>query len=235
MPVVTGQNIIRQLSGALQGRKSALAIPLSARTADFQAHEHCTWLRGSAEEALTQRRSVRAFAAAGVSRSDVLGAIRAARDAEEAVWPPGKHGRMGLGMLVAAFNVDGLTRGLYSAREASTEPILLDSAYLNILREQYAEAPVLILICADVNQACRDAGEAGYPAALIRAGTVGYAAWLWSVSAGLAGCVYGATSQHASGVGRQWDENLRHLFTVAIGVPAGAVSPGADGGSESRP
>jgi nitroreductase len=235
MPVIIGQNVTKQLSESLRQREPTLARPLGAPAADFRVHERCTWLGGPVGEVLTQRWSVRAFASSAIARSDVLGAIGAARDAEEAVWPPGKHGAMGLDVLIAAFNVGGLARGLYSTRDATTEPLSVDSACLDILREHYADAPVLLLICADVNHACRDAGQAGYPAALIRAGTAGYAAWLWSISAGLAGSVYGGASQDASGAARQRDANLRHLFTVAIGMPAGAVGPRAGDGRGSVP
>jgi hypothetical protein len=235
MPVITKQNVAKQLSEAFRHREPTLARPHSALVADFRVHERCTWPGRPIEDVLTQRRSVRAFASSAITRSDVLGAIGAARDAEEAVWPPGRHGDIGLRMLIAAFNVDGLAKGLYGTREVSTEPLSLDSAHVDILRKQYADAPVLILICADVNRACRDAGQAGYPAALIRAGTAGYAAWLWSISAGLAGSVYGGASQHASAAGRQGDANLRHLFTVAIGMPAGAVSPRAEDAPGSLP
>jgi hypothetical protein len=229
MPVINGPDASRHLPEAFQDRKPALASPLSGlAAADFRVHARCTWLRGTVEEYLTRRQSVRSFAPSAVPRSDVLGAIAAARDADEAVWPLGRHGAVGLDMLIAAFNIDGLASGLYATREAGTELLSPDSACLDILREQYADAPVLVLICADLNQACRDAGQAGYPATLIRAGTAGYAAWLWSISAGLAGCVYGPASQHANSAARRLDVNLRHLFTVAIGVPA-RVSLGTKG------
>lgn len=235
MPVIAGQNVAKQLSEAFRHREPELALPVSAPLADFRVHEGCTWLGGPIEDVLTQRRSIRAFAPSAIGRSEVLGAIGAARDAEEAVWPPGRHGAMGLAVLIAAFNVDGLAKGLYGTREASCEPLSLDAAHLDTLREQYVDAPVLLLICADLNQACRDARQAGYPAALIRAGTAGYAAWLWSISAGLAGSVYGGASQHASAAWRPQDANLRHLFTVAIGVPVGAVSPHPGNGPGALP
>ena len=60
---------------------------------------------------------------------------------------------------------------------------------------------------------------------LVRAGTIGHGAWLWAVSAGLAASVYGSTSHHVSAAARQLDVNLRHLFTVALGLPL-AAAPG---------
>lgn len=223
MPIITGQNLSRQLSEALRQRASMPAGPLDPPVPDLGEHERCRWLEKPVGDVLTERRSVRAFASLAITRADVLGAIGAAWDADEAVWPHGRHGDIGLVMLIAAFDVAGLAKGLYRADGASAELARLDSAYLDLLGKQYADAPALLLICADLNKACRDAGHAGYPAALTRAGTAGYAAWLWSISAGLAGSVYGGASQHASAAGRQWNPSLRHLFTVAIGHPASAV------------
>jgi hypothetical protein len=236
MPLITRRNGDNQLSEAFRHRQPAPATPLSTPPAvGLPGHDRCSWLLAPIEETLTRRRSARVFAASPVPRSHILGAIAAARDAEEAVWPPGKHGGIGLDVLIAAFNIDGLARGLYSTNEANPEPLSPDSACLDILRKQYADAPALLLMCADLNHAFREAGPAGYPAALIRAGTAGYAAWLWSVSIGLAGCIYGSASHHASGAGRQRQANLRHLFTVAIGAPADAASPRAEVGSEPLP
>lgn len=236
MPVIDMQNTSKQLSEAFQHRNRIPANLLRAAvSADFRVHDRCTWLPGPIEHSLTRRRSVRVFAASALSRAHVLGAVAAAHEAEEAVWPPGQHGGVGLDVLIAAFNIEGMAKGLYAIYEANAELLSEDSACLGILRERYADAPVLMLVCADLNQTCRDAGPAGYQAALIRAGTLGYAAWLWSISMGLTGCVYGAASHHASGVGRTRNANLRHLFTVAIGMPAGSVSPRTKGGAGSLP
>jgi hypothetical protein len=232
MPLITESDVSRQLPGAFQDRKPASASgPVAA---GFLAHERCGWLPWSIEESLKRRQSVRAFAPSAVPRSQVLGAIAAARAAADAVWPPGRHGGVGLEMLAAAISVDGLAPGLYAAREAGAKLLTPDSALLDLLRAQYADAPVLILICGDLNQACRSAGQAGYPAALTLAGTAGYAAWLWAISAGLAGCLYGGASQHARGAWRELDPNLRHLFTVSIGIPAEA-SPHVEHESETQP
>lgn len=222
MPIITEFEAGRQLPEAFQERKPVRANPLGEQApAGFRTHERCAWLRGPIEEALIRRQSVRVFAPSAITCSQVMGAIAAARDAGEVVWPSGQHGGVSLEMLIAANNIDGLAPGLYTADEAGVEPLAQEPAYLDILREQYADAPALILICADLNRACREAGQGGYPATLTRAGTAGYAAWLWAVSVGLAGCVYGGASQQASAAGRRLDADLRHLFTVSMGLPAG--------------
>lgn len=234
--MITGRDTSKQLWEAFQHRQPAHAAGPTASTAvGVRAHNRCTWLQGPVEDYLTQRRSVRVFAPSAIPRSHVLGAIAAARDAEAAVWPPDTHGAIALDILIAAFDIDGLARGLYATGEVNTELLSSDSACLDVLRKQYADAPALLLMCADLNQAFREAGPAGYPATLIRAGTAGYAAWLWSVSVGLVGCIHGSSSHDANGVARQWDVNLRHLFTVALGLSAHAVDPRAGSSLEPPP
>jgi len=201
----------RQPTWAARQETPAAARPL--------ANDRCQWLTEPIEDCLTRRRSVRHFEAAAVPRSQILGAIEAARAAEEAVWPRDRHGGLRLDFLLAAFDVTGLGQGIYATGRTGTELLSEDLGYLDVLREQYLAAPALLLLCADLNQACRDAGPAGYPAALTRAGTAGYAAWLWSISAGLAGCLLGGASRYASAAARLKNQNLRHLFTVAIGLP----------------
>jgi nitroreductase len=184
------------------------------------------WLPGSVDEILLRRRSVREFASGPLPVSQLQAAATAARNAEAATWPARSHGTSAFEILVAAFRVDGLPKGMFVIRDAGQTRLAgPGAARLDSLRGQYADAPALLLICADLNQACRAAGAAGYPSTLVRAGTMGYAAWLWAISAGLAGSVYGAPSHRVTEVARQLDTNLRHLFTVAIGTPALPVQP----------
>jgi nitroreductase len=179
------------------------------------------WLPGSVEETLLRRRSVREFSADPLPVSRVRAAIAAARDAEAAAWPARSHGAVTFEILVAAFRVDGLPRGLFAIRDSCPAELAgPQSIWLDSLRGQYADAPALLLICADLNHACRVAGPAGYSSTLVRAGTIGYAAWLWAISAGLAGSVYGVASHEVTGAARRLDANYRHLFTVAFGAPA---------------
>ena len=157
----------------------------------------CEWLPGPAGQAMARRQAVRDFADSPVPAAQVLAIIAAARGADASLWPPRSHSAGTFEILVAAFGVGGMPRGLYPAgagfgtRMAQVEPGWLDS-----LRDQYADAPVLLLICADLNGACRAAGPAGYPSMLVRAGTLGYAAWLAGIAGGLAGWY---TAAHPAG------------------------------------
>jgi nitroreductase len=207
---------------------------------DAAAAGHHTWLPGSIDDTLARRHSVRAFTTDPLPRSTICAAATAARDAEAAAWPAGTHGAGAFQIIVAAFRVDGLAKGLHAigtgpgttplGPQIGTE-IDTGNGWLESLRKEYVDAPALLLICGDLNAACRDGGPTGYASMLVRAGTIGYAAWLWAVSAGLAGSVYGPACHRVTGAARQLDANLRHLFTVAIGAsaePAGHSS-GNDG------
>ncbi len=200
-------------------RPTWTAGPATPAATGVPGNDSRPWLTEPIEDCLRRRRSTRQFEAAAVPWSQVLGAITAAHCAGAAVWLPDRHGGIGLDFLLAAFDVAELNPGIYATDGAGTELLSSDRVLLDVLREQYLAAPALLLVCADLNQACRDAGPAGYPAALIRAGTAGYAAWLWSISAGLVGCLLGGASHYASSVARLKNQNLRHLFTVAIGLP----------------
>jgi nitroreductase len=192
-------------------------------------------LPGPIEDVLIRRRSVRSFAPDPVPASFVRDAVTAARDAEAATWPAGPHGLVTFTVLVAAYRVSGTARGLYApGAEAGARPLRSAGACLDALPALYTDAPVLLLICADLNEACRTAGASGYPSALVRAGTMGYAAWLWALSAGLAGSVYAPASHQVTAVARQLDVNLRHLFTVALGAPARPAGSRGDAEAADR-
>lgn len=223
MPMIIAGGTSQRLGAAFRDRRPVRGEDGLGRLPDSVEE---TWLPGSAEATLMRRRSVHEFSADPLPVSRVRAAMAAARDAEAAVWPAHSHGAVTFEILVAAFRIDGWPEGLYAVRDNhETElggpgPVWFDS-----LREQYADAPALLLICADLNHACQAAGPAGYPSTLVRAGTIGYAAWLWAISAGLAGSVYGGASHQVTGAARQLDANLRHLFTVALGTPAPSVQP----------
>lgn len=211
------------------GRASTwLGDALAARCGPARAG--LEWLPGPVEDVLARRRSVRDFDAIPLPAAQLSAIIAAASDAEAAIWPARSHGAATFEILLAAFRVEGLVAGLYRAC-CRYQLAGQDAAWLDSLRGRYADAPALLLICGNLNQACSSAGSAGYPAMLVRAGTMGYAAWLRTVSAGLAASVYGGPSHEVTAAARLIDENLRHLFTVAVGAPAAPVSPRDDHGA----
>jgi hypothetical protein len=208
MPEITAGETSHRLGQALLDRRPPASDDLG-------------WLPGSVEDVLLRRCSVREFSAEPLPEACVRLAAAAARRAEAATWPTRSHGTAAFEILIAALNVEGLARGLYPAQGSIrlTDP---DAGWLGSLRGQYADAPALLLVCGDLNQACQAAGPSGYASMLVRAGTIGYGAWLWAVATDLAASVYGSPSHQVTSVARQLDANLRHLFTVALGAPVRA-------------
>jgi nitroreductase len=183
------------------------------------------------EEALCRRRSVRAFGAEEVSRSDVDFVIGSGLAAERTQQAPGTHPDMGVTIATAAFNVGGLEPGLYLPAAAAGAVCGRGpgAQWLAGLQAQYADAPALLLVCGNLARACAAAGRRGYPQLLVRAGAAGYGAWLAAVSIGLAGCAFGGSNHRVTAaMSRHGSEPLRHLFTVAIGYPGGRPPSGQD-------
>jgi hypothetical protein len=180
-----------------------------------------TWPLDSANGVLARRRAVRRFSGDEVDPRDVATIAGRAREAERALWPAEAHGTIGFTLLVAAFRVTGLVPGLYLAGDEASEPsaALAAAGWLDELRGAYADAAFLLLICADIAAACR-AGEPGYGPLLIRAGTVGYGAWLAGVSMGLAGCLYAAPHYLVTQAIREADGRSNHVFTASLGWAA---------------
>jgi len=179
----------------------------------------------SLEEALHRRRSVRTFTAEPVSAAELDLIVRSGLAAERTGWPPGRHPAMGVTIAVAAYAVSGIEPGLYlpepTSGAFSARP--RDEGLLAGLSAQYTIAPVLLLVCGNLTQACAAFGQRGYPQLLVRAGAAGYGAWLAAVAAGLSGCAYGRTNHRVTvavrqhGVPQRGGGSLRHLFTVAVG------------------
>jgi hypothetical protein len=225
MPIINPDAQIPRITEALAARRPPFPdeghlAPASHPTRSREIAD-LIWLPGSIDATLARRRSVRKFRRDPVPESMVEAAVTAARDAEAATWPASSHGAFRFEILVAACAVEGVARGLHATSSgAGLRPLGTYDACLRSLPALYADVPVLLLICGDLNGVCRAGGASGYASMLTRAGTIGYAAWLWAVSAGLAGSVYAAASHEVTGAARELDPNLRHLFTLALGAPA---------------
>jgi hypothetical protein len=178
------------------------------------------WPSGAANDALARRRAVRHFTDEPISLPALATVIEHARAAGQTVWPAEVHGLVEYTILIAAFRVTGLDPGLYLAGgDTKTDPFSrpTDAPWLDSLRAAYADAACLLLICANITAACRTGGP-GYGPLLIRAGTIGYAAWLSAISLGLAGCVYARPHYRVTEVARLVDGRSNHVFTISLGT-----------------
>jgi nitroreductase len=171
-------------------------------------------------DVLDARRSVREFRDEPLPLADVQFVVDYAGAALQAWWPAAGRADRGLAVLAAAFDVTGLSRGIHAPDQEAT--LVAEPGWLPALRDIYAPAPVLLLICGDVSWACSEAGP-GYGGLLTAAGALGYALWLAAISAGLAGSVYGGTCHDVTQAVSGYRPGLHHLFTFALGRPAAPV------------
>jgi hypothetical protein len=216
MPLLTEGEPARRVAELLMQRGAAATA--SAESVGNPADGVC-WLGGPLREALTRRRSVRDFAADPLPCGHLRAIIADARAATAATWPGTRHGDTALTVMVAADRVTGLAEGVHAAGPGQWLPLAKPGrALLGSLAVEYADAPALLLVCGDLAQISRVGG--GYGDLLVRAGTLGYAAWLRAISLGLGGSIYGGTSPQVTAVARQAGAGLQHVFTVAIGHPA---------------
>ncbi|MCQ4042784.1 nitroreductase family protein [Streptantibioticus rubrisoli] len=192
---------------------------------------------GSAEwsselgDAVRQRRSVRQFAGRPVAPAALSAAIEDGYRAESTLWPARLHGTVDFTVLTAAFAVQGLATGLHHQAVPfvpQSEGPLGNPPWLADLRAEYAPAPAILLICGDISAAGRDGG--GYGTLLMRAASLGYAAWLSAVCAGLAGAVFGGAQRAVSAEASRLDHRFRHLFTLVLGY-----EHAADADAKGRP
>lgn len=176
------------------------------------------WLAGL-EQAAGQRRSVRQFSNRAVSSPALLAAVDDGFRAEAALWPAERHGSVEFAVLVAAFAVDDMARGLHLVARPGTglaNAFLGQPDWLPDLRAEYAPAPAILLICGDV-RATEPAHGGGYGSLLVRAASVGYAAWLSAIGSGMAGSVFGGALRPVTAAARGSHDRLRHLFTLVLG------------------
>jgi nitroreductase len=163
-------------------------------------------------ELVRRRRSVRSFAAEPVETAQLREIIDTA------------HARhRDLSVLLAAYRISGLTPGTYLL-ESGGDPTRCAEYPLESIRETYADAAAVLLICGDLASACDKDGANGYSRLLVQAGSFAYTAWLTAVSLGLAGSVYGRSDHGADTAARRLSER-RHLFTIALGHATVAEGP----------
>lgn len=171
------------------------------------------------EEVLAGRRSVRTFTTEPLRLEELRAVLDRAAAAQQDQWPPGRYGDPGLRLLLAVRRADGLDRGLYDRSTQGTLHALGRPDWLDEPAHDYADAPVLALICGS---ALRVAPHA-IGALLLRAGSLGYAIWLSARTYGLECSVFGAGHAPTRRAASRIRPGDRHLFTVALGHPAPAV------------
>jgi Nitroreductase family len=219
MPLIAEHEALRVLCSP--GRSEAPRPAVSAGPSALSSPEVCP-VPG---QTLAGRRSVRQFAGRPVPVALLADACHNAVRAEHASWPAEAHGDAGLKIVVAAAQVDGLAKGAHAFSIATDGfDYLAGPALIDELRLHYAKAPAFVLVCAD---RARDVlPQSTYQSMLVRAGSLGYAAWLNAMAAGLCGCPFGrAISEAPIALSAGYGRPVHHLFTIALGWPAEAEPP----------
>jgi hypothetical protein len=178
----------------------------------------------SMHDVLSRRRSVRVFNAKPAPVAELAVIAQAGLAAERRVRPAEAHDHMGMAFVLAALNVAGLPPGLYLSTADVREPFSLmqhEPAWMQELRQRYADAPAMLMVCGDAPSACRALGKRGYGQILLLAAAAGHAAWLRAISLGMAGTVFGGTCHQVTASLAQTHSPQRwHLFTLAVGYRA---------------
>lgn len=177
----------------------------------------------SLADVLSRRRSVRAFGPEPARTADLSMLMDAGLAAERRLWPAGTSPRVQMTFLLTALNVASLAPGLYlraTAMPGTFSALQRQPAWLPELRQRYADAPALVMVCGDAVGACRAIGKRGYGHTLVRAAAAGYAAWLRAISLAMAGTVFGGACPHVTAsLDQAGFPDLWHLFTLAVGMP----------------
>jgi hypothetical protein len=231
MPLIPAGDLEKQLAATLRERRRAMT-PVSCLTGSGTADTphgganarstDCRKLGESVPETRNGGQPATRFRDDPLSLDQIRGTLTSAYADQQAHWPPAAHHDLGLAMLLVAFRVATLSPNVYAAGPPGTGmfaavPV---SGLLTALR-QHDDAPALLLICGDLDAACRASGESGYGSLLVRAGAMAHAAWLAAVGAGLAGHTCGrATRLGSEAAGQAFGSGSRHLVTVAIGMAA---------------
>jgi hypothetical protein len=164
---------------------------------------------------LCARRSVRDFSSDPIGLKQLERIAGAAYALCDDVWPASRHGALPITVIAAARGVLGAEPGLLRVGSNECDLICpLDAQLAGTLSREYADAPVILFLCADPH---RLGPGGGYGSVLVRVGGTGYALWLAAIADGLQASVYGRSSNDVTRIARQINPRLRHLFTVAVG------------------
>jgi len=231
MPLIPAGDLERQLAVALGERRGAVtpvSRPTSSVTADTpDGRANAGMADGGkpgafAPETRNGAQPATRFRDDPVSIEQIRATLTGAYVDQQALWPPAVHHDLGLAMLLVAFRVATLSPDVYQAGPPGTGTFAAVpvTGMLTPLR-QHGDAAALLLVCGDLDAACRAGGESGYGSLLVRAGAMAHAAWLAAVGTGLSGHTCGRAARLGNEAARQaFGSGSRHLVTVAIGMAA---------------
>jgi SagB-type dehydrogenase family enzyme len=198
------------VESADEGRQARIRLPLPL-------HRGLT-----VGEVLKSRRSVRTFSAAFIHLDAVATGLYYANRADSL---EDLQLNVPLRFLLLARRIAGLAAGVYEYQPRTHELCALrgDMAHEEMaslfVQDEFADAPSVLWIAGDLEQACRLYGAAGHRRLLLRAGAAGHRCLMAVLGQGLAGClVAGLIPGAARALLGLNGFDRASLFAVAFGV-----------------
>jgi hypothetical protein len=145
--------------------------------------------------------------------------VRAGLSSERRWWPASRHHDLGLTIAAAAFEVTGLTPGLYLAPPLGKSPFvrLAGPEWLPWLHHRCPVAPITLLVCGDLERAEQAMGQHGYGQLLVRSSMIAYAVRDAGISMGLTVRLSQTANRHANAALSCIPTGpLNHLLTMAL-------------------
>jgi hypothetical protein len=182
--------------------------------------------RAALDDVLTERTSIRDYAATPLSDADVSAIFTAADRMDARGWPDERAAGVDLELYCAAWRVSGVDTGLYRYLPQRSGLVRVASlpdgpqAEELVLQQEFAHAPALLVITGNLAGALARHGSHGHRLLLTRAGAAGHAAWLASLRLHLVGTVFAGLLPHVLRERAGADGYHRAaLFAFAVGHP----------------
>jgi SagB-type dehydrogenase family enzyme len=184
---------------------------------------------------LAHRTTVRNYTDAPVTLDQLGTMLHYAQHGDAGDWPEEQREGNLLSFQVLAWRVQGLPPGVYAYDPPShtlrlTAPAPSPENAIELLvQSEYAAAPVLVWIAANLAAACARHGAFGHRQLLLRAGSAGHRLWMAALGMGLSGSLIAGLVPGAARKQLGFDGyHLAGLFGVTTGYRARA-------GESSRP
>jgi SagB-type dehydrogenase family enzyme len=187
----------------------------------------------SLEAAIAQRRSLRRFAPAAISQSQLSQLLWAAQGISDSrsklrtVPSAGASYPLEIFIVCGSNGVEGIAEGIYNYNTAShslTQHYAVDVrrelAKAALDQDFISQAPIDIIICARYGRTARIYGERGERYVHVEVGHAGQNIYLQATALGLATVAIGAFYDEEVGRVLQLDEPLKPLYIMPVGKPA---------------
>ena len=150
----------------------------------------------STAQVLLRRASVREYVSESIRLQDVATMLRCSSDYDDFEWKD--YRALGVELSFKILLRDGNTGNYEISEYCSRHECLhklragLERRYVQrmYIQEEFADAPLTVIICSSISSATRSLGTFGYTNLLTRAGAAAYRIWLCGIGLGLEGTIH---------------------------------------------